>query len=290
MKEEKIGLFGTGLMGYPMAERLFKLGYDVSVYNRTFAKTEGLQKSGIKAYEQPKDLIVNSDYLISILSDFTAIKQTLLSESENLFKGKTLIQMSTISVEESLEVFKKVKENGGRFLEAPVLGSIPQVKEGTLIIMCGGDEKLFEEIKPLLGILGEKVFYAGSVGKASALKLSLNQLIASLTAAFSTSLGLVREHGVDVNLFMDILRDSALYAPTFDKKLNRMLERNFDNPNFPLKHLLKDVKLILNETEKAGIKNDIVDSVKKIVERGLAMGLDNKDYSSLYNAVHLRDG
>ncbi len=287
MKEKKIGFFGTGLMGYPMAERLFRLGYNIEVYNRTYEKTGGLQKLGIKAHSNPAELISEAEIIISMLADFNAIRQTLLNENAKLFNGKTLLQMSTVGVKENIEIEKTVRENGGRFLEAPVLGSIPQVKEGTLIIMTGGEKELHEELKPLLDDLGEKVVYAGGTGKAAAMKLSLNQLIASLTAAFSTSLGLVREHGVDVDLFMDILRNSALYAPTFDKKLNRMLERNFENPNFPLKHLLKDVNLILNETGQAGIKSEVVQSVKEIVQRGLAMGLDEEDYSSLYNAVHI---
>ncbi len=285
MQKVKIGVLGTGLMGAPIAERFLKFGYETFVYNRTFEKAKRLEAVGAKAFEKPVEVIRKADYLIVMLSDFNAIRATLLNGSEVELKGKTLIQMSTIAVRESRELGEIVKANGGRYLEAPVLGSIPQIKEGKLIIMAAGSQELFEEVKPLLQVVGEKLTFVGETGKAAAMKLALNQLIASLTAAFSTSLGLVRKYGINVDLFMDVLRESALYSPTFDKKLPRMLKRNFENPNFPLKHLLKDVNLILDECNETGVKTDILEGVKKIVERGLQMGLDEKDYSSLYMAV-----
>jgi 3-hydroxyisobutyrate dehydrogenase len=282
----KIGVFGTGLMGNPLAERLFRNGFDVEVYNRSFEKTENLRAMGIKAYQKAEDLLHAADVYVSMLADFNANEEVFLSGKETFLKGKTLIQMSTVATEENKYLNEKIRLAGGEFLEAPVLGSIPQVKTGELIIMVGGDKILFEKFREFFDVLSSKTVYVGEVGKASALKLALNQLIASLTAAFSTSLALVLEHGVDVDVFMEILRNSALYAPTYDKKLKRMLERNFENPNFPLKHLLKDVDLILRELEKTGINTDLVESVKRIVKRGLEMNLHEKDYSSLYNSVH----
>jgi len=282
----KIGVFGTGLMGNPLAERLFRNGFDVEVYNRSFEKTENLRAMGIKAYQKAEDLLHAADVYVSMLADSNANEEVFLSGKETFLKGKTLIQMSTVATEENKYLNEKIRLAGGRFLEAPVLGSIPQVKAGELIIMVGGDKILFEKFREFFDVLSSKTVYVGEVGKASALKLALNQLIASLTAAFSTSLALVLEHGVDVDVFMEILRNSALYAPTYDKKLKRMLERNFENPNFPLKHLLKDVDLILRELEKTGINTDLVESVKRIVKRGLEMNLHEKDYSSLYNSVH----
>jgi 3-hydroxyisobutyrate dehydrogenase len=126
----------------------------------------------------------------------------------------------------------------------------------------------------------------GNVGKAAAAKLAFNQLIASLTTSFAMSLGYLRESGVNVKRFMEILRISALYAPTFDKKLNRMVNRNFVKPNFPVKHLLKDVDLMLGEFGKKGINIDPLEGVKKILLKAIADGEADMDYSALYNAVH----
>ena len=100
------------------------------------------------------------------------------------------------------------------------------------------------------------------------------------------SLGYLRERNVDVDKFMDILRGSALYAPTFDKKLSNYLDRDFENPNFPLKHLLKDVRLMISQFEQEGINTLPLEGVETIVQKGLEEKLSDKDYSSLYNVVH----
>ena len=93
-------------------------------------------------------------------------------------------------------------------------------------------------------IFSPQPLHIGPVGSAAAIRLAMNQLICSLTTSFALSLGLIIREGIDIDIFMKILRDSALYAPTFDKKLQRMLERNYENPNFPAKHLLKDTNIL----------------------------------------------
>ncbi len=280
----KIGFFGTGLMGEPMAKRLLTAGFSVNVYNRTIEKTNKLADDGAMVFQNAAAAADKSDILISMLSSYGAIRE-VFDRSLN-YKGKTFIQMSTVSPEENIELAGFFNVAGCKFIEAPVLGSIPQIKSGSLIVMVSGSQNDYDNYLSLLKNFGEKVIYFGEYGKASAAKLALNQLIASLTASFSMSLGYAREYGVDLEKFMNILRESALYAPTFDKKLDRMLERNFDSPNFPLKHLLKDVNLMINSFSEKGINIDILFGVKNIIEDGLSRGLSEADYSSLYNSVH----
>lgn len=117
----------------------------------------------------------------------------------------------------------------------------------------------------------------------------MNQLIGSLTTAFALSLGLVLRSGVPVADFMKIVRDSALYAPTFDKKLQRMLERNYENPNFPTKHLLKDTALLIREADVLGLDSQIQKGVLSVLEKTLELGLAEGDYSALFSAVNPED-
>ena len=114
----------------------------------------------------------------------------------------------------------------------------------------------------------------------------MNQLIASLTAAFSLSLGLVEKEGVEIEKFMKILRQSALYAPTFDKKMSRMLDRNFANPNFPTKHLLKDTNLFLQEAEEIGLDIIGLEGTKKIIQKAIESGFSDADYSAIFAAIN----
>ncbi len=284
----KIGLIGTGLMGKPMGLRLLESGFDLSVYNRTRGKTIPLAEKGAKVFDTPAELIIDSDVIILMLAHYEAIKEVLFTENAG-FNGKTVIQMSTISPRESSELNVKIKQSGGEYLEAPVLGSIPQATKGELIIMVGSTIPQFKSFNNLFDVLGGKVVHAGEVPKAAALKLALNQLIITETAAFAMSLGYVRQTKVDVNIFMDILRGSALYAPTFDKKLERYLNRNFENPNFPVKHLLKDLKLISQNFSYENINNLILEAEKPILQKAIEIGLGEKDYSALYNVIHPED-
>lgn len=282
----KITFIGTGLLGFPMAKRLLAIGHELTVYNRTLQKAAPLADSGAEIAESPQDAIRASECIILVLTNFHAVENILFREPE-ILSGKTIINMSTLSPDENIDLYKKVQGCGGEYLEVPVLGSIPEAQNGTFFVMAGAEAEQFSKWLELLKCFGEDPKLIGPVGYASTLKLALNQLIASLTASFSLSLGLILNKGINTNIFMDILRKSALYAPTFDKKLKRMLDRDFSNPNFPLKHLLKDISLILETSEKYNLNTSTLEGVQNIVKHGIEMGFGESDYSSLYNAVNI---
>lgn len=275
-------------MGEPMGHRLLDAGYTVNVYNRSIEKTSSLSAAGAQVFKTAREVIRDSAVIITMLSDYPAIREAMLPLDPEVGKDKIWIQMSTIAPSESQLLQKEWRDAGGRYLEAPVLGSIPQVKSGTLFVLVGGDEELMKECEPVLRHLGETIIRFGDVGTAAAAKLALNQLIATLTSGFSMSLGYLREMEVDIPQFMSILRDSALYAPTFDKKLDKMMARDFKNPNFPVKHMLKDVKLMLEDFGKASINTAPLEGVRALLENAIKNGDQDMDYSALYNAAHPR--
>lgn len=281
-----VGLLGTGLMGEPMALRLQACDVAVVAWNRSPDKLAPLKEAGISVAASPAEVIQQTDVTVLMLSDAAALRSVLLAPAtESVLAGKTLIQMGTIAPQESRNLAEAIAQHNGHYLEAPVLGSIPQVKSGTLQIMVGSTPAQFEQWSPVLRHWGEPQ-HIGAVGSAAALKLALNQLIASLTTGFAQSLGLIQQQGVPVETFMAILRDSALYAPTFDKKLDRMQDRNFENPNFPTKHLLKDVRLFLQTAEAAGSRVDSLDGIRQILEDACQQGLSDLDYSALFAAMN----
>lgn len=278
-----ITLIGTGLIGFNIAKRL-KLSNpknNISVYNRRIEKALPLKEFDINILENLSD--IKSDFIISVLTNYQA-NLDILSEMDNI-EGKTFIQMGTISARENFQLSNIVAFKKANYIESPVLGSKKEAETGKLLIMWSGDKNLSTKCEPIFKLLSEKCMYIGEIGKASNLKLALNQLIASLTASFSLSLGIVEKSGIDVDIFMDLLRNSALYAPTFDKKLDNMLNRNFENPNFPTKHLLKDVELILDTSKELGLNSEILNSIKTVVEDSIKLNLQDKDYSSIFNAI-----
>ena len=281
-----VGFIGTGLMGTPMAKRLLAENIPLFVWNRTLSKALPLQKDGARVCETPNAVFQSSDVIILMLSDYTAINACISMVDKTSFHGKTVLQMGTIAPDESRQLSEFFNNNQSNYLEAPVLGSVPEATSGNLIIMAGGEEAVFQRWLDLLKKLGKQVALIGEVGSAATLKLALNQLIAALTSGFALSLAMIREGGVDVDQFMEILRNSALYAPTFDKKLNNYLRRNFQKTNFPLKWLAKDVTLMLQTVRTMPIDASVLDAINRLLKKGLESGDGELDYSAIYKHIH----
>ena len=273
-------------MGTPIARRLAEQGHDVMVWNRSPERLEGISGHGLAVSVELAQAVGHAELLILTLSDAAAIDAVLFGGNPPpALAGRTVVQLGTIGPDESRVLARRVGAVGGAYLEAPVLGSIPEAKSGTLIVMAGGEQADYQRCLPVLQALGSEPRRVGPVGQAAALKLALNQLIASLTAGFAASLALVRAEGVDVALFMELLRGSALYAPTFDKKLQRMLDGDYANPNFPLCHLLKDLRLFGAAAQQHGIDQGVLRAIEQLIARGVAAGLGGEDYSALYFTV-----
>ncbi|MGM0553393.1 MAG: NAD(P)-dependent oxidoreductase [Pseudomonadota bacterium] len=286
MAASRVALLGCGLMGQPMGLRLLQAGFPVVAYNRTVARASELAAEGVAVHSDPAAAVAEADALVLMLSDAAAINAVLDGLPAGALDGRCVIQMATILPAESRTLAERVRTAGACYLEAPVLGSIPEARDGRLLIMAGADHEAdFVRAQPVLAALGETPRHVGAVGQGAALKLAFNQLIASLTAAFSLSLGLVRREGVDVETFMGILRDSALYAPTFDKKLGKMLSGDFGTANFPVKHLLKDVRLAERAVADARLAGPWLPLLAELLDQAVARGLEDADYSAIYTAI-----
>lgn len=282
----KVAFLGTGLMGQPMAQRLLNANIQLIAYNRTPEKLEPLKAAGAEVATHSYQAISAADCVILMLSNAAAIYSVLLSDrSWRTVAGRSVIQMGTITPTESREIRDAVVAAGGEYLEAPVLGSIPEAKTGKLIVMVGALREQYQRHLEFLKNFGTEPVLVGSVGSAAALKLALNQLIASLTTAFALSLSFAQSQGISIDIFMQILRESALYAPTFDKKLQRMLEGNYANPSFSTKHLMKDTDLFISEAKSAGLDVNSIEGVKEIIDKAIKMSLSNADYSALFSAL-----
>lgn len=282
----EIALLGTGLMGRPMAERLLEANHRLIVFNRTREKAEPLRTLGAEIAESAHEAIRSSKCVILMLANAQAIHEVLLSPpSLAELSHRTVIQMGTISPTESIAISREVLKAGGGYLEAPVLGSIAEAKGGKLILMVGAPPEQFRRWLELLKCLGPDPLLIGPVGHASGLKLAMNQLIASLTAAFALSLGFVQRREIDVDLFMRILRDSFLYAPQFDKKFERMISRDHSNPYFPTKHLVKDIDLFLSEARSMNIDTLGLEGIRRLLAITLERGYTEEDYSAMFDAI-----
>jgi 3-hydroxyisobutyrate dehydrogenase len=280
-----IAILGTGIMGAPMAERLIESGHTVAVYNRTPEKIKPLVELGAHPFSVPAQAVKASDAVIVMLSDINAINAVLFGPAKVSFKNRTVIQMSTIAPEESLRLGKRVTRAGGEYFECPVLGSKEEARSGALILMFGGTQAQHEKWSQFLTAFGKAPLYIGEVGKASGMKLALNQLIAGMGAAFSLSLAFVESSGINHELFMNIVRKSALSAPMFDKKWERLVNRRYAGPNFPTKLLLKDVNLFLKEAKRRQLTTDSLAGIRRVLELAIQEGHGDVDYIAMIETM-----
>jgi 3-hydroxyisobutyrate dehydrogenase len=281
----KIGLIGIGLMGQALGEHLLNVGYSLTVYNRTAEKCAPLVTLGASQTLSAEEVLINTDICLLFLSDADAIEAVLDTVSASAYANCLLIQMGTIAPEQTRHIATAVKSQGGRYLECPVLGSLPEARSGKLILMGGGERVDFDTALPLLKDIGHDPQYIGELGQGATVKLAMNQLIAGLTSSFALSLALIEKENIDHEQFMQIVRDSALYAPTFDKKLTRMLQRDFTHPNFPTKHLAKDTNLFIEVAKQLNLNTQALEGIKHVLEKTLEMGLDNTDYSAIMAGI-----
>ena len=275
-----VALLGAGLLGNAIARRFLDQGLSVRVWNRNPDRIAPLLKQGAAPITELEGAARGCDAVVTVLRDGPVTSQVVSSLGE--LNNTTVIPMGTMGVSESRELATQVLQQNGRYLEAPVLGSRPQALNGTLLVMAGGDVTEFEQQRGNLRHLCENPILVGPVGSGAATKIALNQLIASLTHSFSLSLRLIQQAGVPVETFMEILRPSALYAPTFDKKLQRMLDGNYGDPNFSTALLRKDLNLFLQETVAAGLQDKGLQGLADLLTAAENTPLDQQDYGALH--------
>ena len=278
-------LLGTGLLGAAIGQRLLEMGHTLKVWNRNPARCAALVEAGAQLLNHPAEGLESASAVITVLRDGPVTAEVVRSLGS--LRGLPIIPMGTMGISESLALAEQVQSQGGSYLEAPVLGSRPEALQGNLLVMAGGEQSVFDAQLPLLRQLASEPRLMGPVGTAAAAKLALNQLIASLTHGYSLALRLVEASGLDINRFMEVLRPSALYAPTVDKKLERMMSHHYGDPNFSTSLLRKDLLLFLKEAQWAGVNATALNGLASLLERAEGTDLDNGDYSALHE---LTDG
>ena len=282
-----VALLGTGLLGAAIAQRLVSQGISLRVWNRNPDRCRLLAEAGAQVVDDPAEAAQGVATVITVLRDGPVTAEVVTRIGA--LGGACLMPMGTMGISESVALAAQARVQGGLYLEAPVLGSRPEALAGTLLVMAGGDKETFARQSSLLAHLSAQPRLMGAVGTGAAAKLALNQLIASLTHGYSLALRLVQASGLDVERFMEVLRPSALYAPTVDKKLERMQSHHYDDPNFSTALLRKDLQLFLREAALAGVNAHGLDGLAALLAGAEGTPLDSGDYSALHELTQASD-
>ena len=247
MKTLKLGWIGLGHMGTPMSTNLIKAGFDVYAYNRTKEKAEPLISIGAKLCTTVEELVSKVDIIFTMLSDdiaVSAIYDQLLSEE---LKNKLFINMSTNSVELSIELSKRIETKGGRYLEAPVSGSVKPATEAQLVILVSGNnEDDYDEATTYFQKLGKVSLYLGKPGLGVKAKLAINYYMSILIEGLAETVLFADQNGIDKETMMLIVNESACASPMSQMKTASILHDNYPAA-FPLKHMEKDINLVVKQ-------------------------------------------
>ncbi|HJF31627.1 MAG TPA: 2-hydroxy-3-oxopropionate reductase [Sporosarcina psychrophila] len=227
---KKIGFIGLGIMGKPMALNLLAKGYEVMVNDLNKEAVQTLINAGAKKADSAKGIGENSDVIISMLPASHHVQQVVLGENGVLSgakKGAVIIDMSSISPVVSKEIAAIAEKQGVEMLDAPVSGGEPKAKDGTLAIMVGGKEEVFEQVKDILFAMGSEITLVGGNGSGATAKLA-NQVIVNLNiAAMSEALVLAAKAGIDVEKMYQAIRGGLAGSAVLDAKVPLILDRNF---------------------------------------------------------------
>lgn len=286
-------------MGRPMVERLVNRGYIVHVYNRTLSKAEILREElgneRVIVEKTPLDAIVAADkFIVFMMFDFASLCSVLLHDEQAMqaLKNKTLLQMMTIGVDESIKAAEIVEGFQAHYVECPVLGTNTVAQDGKLQVLVGLSEEQWQQcnegertLEHVLSSFGT-VYRIGERPKAMQMKLNFNMVIGSLTSTFANSVAMVERQGNDIDLFMNVLRNSAFYFKYMDFKLPRMLQRNYNDPNFTVNGFLKDITVIRKEAQSLGVYDGVLSSLVDMAQETVDRTGGNDDFISIYEVMN----
>ena len=244
---QKVGFIGLGLMGGPMAANVARAGYPLTVYNRSPEKLEPLLQLGAQAAASPKAVAEASEVVITMLSDAAAVEATVFGVEGLLAgarPGMVLIDSSTIAPDQSRSIASRLLSAGVQMLDAPVMGSTGPAAAGQLTFLVGGDEKVLAACRSLLSAMGKDIYYLGPSGSGASLKLCMNLMVAAEVVALSEAVVMARKAGIDPAQACQIIAGSNIASNFITRKANNIAQGDF-RPAFPLKHLHKDLGLIV---------------------------------------------
>ena len=282
---QNISFIGIGLMGFPMAKNLLKSGFNLRAYNRSQDKADRLKEFGAEISTSIKDVVTNSDVIITMLTDDAAVEKVMGSDEfiSNIKEGATVIDMSSVNPVLTIKYSKKLKEKKIDYLDAPVSGGTIGAEEATLAIMVGGDEETFKNCYDLLKKMGNPTL-VGPVSSGQISKLA-NQIIVGVTiGAVAEAVTLCEKSGTNPNKMIEALSGGWADSKILQTHGKRMIDKDF-TPKGKTTTQLKDMTNIINAGKAVETHLPISSLVKEMYKDLVADGHGNTDHSSLYNAI-----
>jgi 3-hydroxyisobutyrate dehydrogenase-like beta-hydroxyacid dehydrogenase len=281
-----IGFVGLGHMGGSMAARLLRAGYPVHGMNRTRGRADGLVADGLQWHDTPREVAEAVDVVVTSVPDDEALHLAAGGPDgilAGLGAGKAWVDMSTVSPLASRGIAARVRAAGATMLDAPVSGSVPQARAGSLTIMVGGDPDGYDRIEPVLMELGTPR-YIGTNGQGLVLKLAINISLAVQMLALSEGVLLADRAGVDPRLALDVMTGSAIGSPMLKARAPLVLDPPAE-AWFTLGLVQKDVELARDLADTLGVPLPTAERADEVLGLARTFGYQDRDLAALFQVL-----
>ena len=284
-QSRKIGFIGLGIMGSPMAAHLIKAGHQLFV--NTVGPVPADVASAAKVCASGKEVAQNADLIIIMVPDTPDVAKVLFGENgvaTGLSKGKVVVDMSSISPVETKEFAKKINALGCDYLDAPVSGGDVGAKNATLSIMVGGEQAVFDQVKPVFELMGKNITLVGGNGDGQTTKVA-NQIVVALTiGAVAEGLLFAAKAGADPAKVRQALMGGLATSRILDILGERMIKRTFD-PGFRIALHQKDLNLALGAAKQLGLALPATSNAQQLFSACVSHGGAAWDHSGMVRAL-----
>jgi 3-hydroxyisobutyrate dehydrogenase/2-hydroxy-3-oxopropionate reductase len=279
----KLGFLGLGLMGYPMARNLLRAGHEVALWSHTSSKAQKLAtEAGGTVCSTPREVAEHAECIFLCVGTTGMARKLIVGENGLIHgarPGAVIADASTISPSASRAIGSELKTRQVDFLDAPCTGSTPGAEGGNLTFMIGGDQKVFEKVKPFFEPMGKKLYYCGGPGLGLQAKLTQNLILSNILMAFNEGMVLAVKGGVDPKLMLEVLDNSAAKSGLISYKAPFVLRRDFKT-NFSAKWMHKDIGLMLESGQELEVPLPMTSLTRQMFQMAISAGYGEDDICS----------
>lgn len=276
----KLGFLGLGIMGYPMARNLLQAGHEVALWSNTGSKAQELAKTGSgTACATPAEVGASAECVFLCVGDSAMSEHVILGPggvAEGAKPGTVIVDASTVAPSASRRIGEALAKKGILFLDAPCTGSKPGAEGGNLTFMIGGDKEVFERVRPYLEPMGKRLYYCGTAGMGLNAKLTQNLILSNILQAFNEGMVLATKAGVEPDLMLDILENSAAKSGLIAFKAPYVFRRDFST-NFSVKWMHKDIGLMLESANELDVPLPLTSLTQQMFRAAIASGFGEED-------------
>jgi 2-hydroxy-3-oxopropionate reductase len=278
----KVAFLGLGIMGNAMARNLVKAGNTISVWNRTPKIIDGARTAS-----SPADAARDAEVVWMCVSDTAAVERLLFAAdgvASAIKPGSIVVDSSTIAPAATRDFAARLRAKGADYVDAPVTGSKIGAESAQLIFIVGGKSETLAKLEPLFSAMGKKVVHMGETGLGQSAKLAMNLQIAMIYEGFAEALTLAKRLGVQPEKLIELIQASMVRSGVIDYKASFVLQHDW-TPNFPMRLMEKDLKLVKEAAEQQQLRLPGLESVRGVYEKARAAGKSDLDYAATLDVI-----